>query len=63
MERYSAAVPYDKTSERYKEITDAVAYHLAKDLLPLRKVEKSGYKKLIQVLNPPYILTFFLKTD
>ena len=41
-----------QTSKRYKEITDTVAYHLAKDLLPLRTVEKSGYKNLIHVLDP-----------
>ena len=53
MEKYSAAVPYDKTSKRCKEITDAVAYHLVKDLLPVRTVEKSGYKNLIHVLDSP----------
>ncbi|KAL0146831.1 hypothetical protein M9458_057770 [Cirrhinus mrigala] len=26
MERYSASVPYDKESKRYKDITEAVAY-------------------------------------
>ncbi len=36
MERYSASVPYDKESKRYKDITEAVAYHIAKDMLPLR---------------------------
>ena len=47
MERYSAAVPYDKTS---KEIMD----HLVKNLQQLRtdKSEKSGYKNLIHVLDP-----------
>ncbi len=36
MERYSASVPYDKESKRYKDITEAVAYHIAKDMLPFR---------------------------
>ncbi len=36
MERYSASVPYDKESKRYKDITEAVAYHIAKDMLLLR---------------------------
>ena len=56
MERYLAALPYDKTSKRYKEITNAVAYHLVKDLLPLRTAEKSGYHNVIPVLDPRYIL-------
>ncbi len=36
MERYSASVPYDKEFKRYKDITEAVAYHIAKDMLLLR---------------------------
>ena len=56
MEGYSAALPYDKTSKYYDEITDAVAYHLVKDLLPLRTVEKSGYNNLIHMIDPAYIL-------
>ena len=51
-----AAVPYNKTSKRYEEIMDAVAYHLAKDFLLLRTVQKSGYKNLVQVLDPRDIL-------
>ncbi len=34
--RGTASVPYDKESKRYKDITEAVAYHTAKDMLPLR---------------------------
>ncbi len=34
--RGTASVPYDKESKRYKDITEAVAYHIAKDMLPLR---------------------------
>lgn len=37
MERYSASVPYDKASKRYEEITEAVAYHIAKDMLLLSR--------------------------
>ncbi len=36
MEEVLASVPYDKESKRYKDITEAVAYHIAKDMLPLR---------------------------
>ncbi len=34
--RGTASVPYDKESKRYKDITEAVAYHIAKDMLLLR---------------------------
>ena len=44
LERYSASVPYYKASKRYKDITQAVAYHIAKDMLPLSTVEKPVIK-------------------
>ena len=65
MERYSASVPYDKDSKRYRDITQAVAYHIAKDMLPLSTVEKPGYKNLIHVLDPRYVIPgrkYFSKT-
>ncbi len=34
--RGTASVPYGNESKRYKDITEAVAYHIAKDMLPLR---------------------------
>lgn len=54
MESYSATKQYDKTSKRYNEITHAVAYYIAKDMLPLSVVEKSGFKKLLSVDDPCY---------
>ncbi|KAF0031713.1 hypothetical protein F2P81_016268 [Scophthalmus maximus] len=65
MERYSASVPYDKASKSYKDITKAVAYHIAKDMLPLSTVEKPGYKNLPHVPDPRYVIPgrkYFSKT-
>ena len=65
MERYSAPVPYDKGTKRYNDITQAVAYHIAKDMLPLSTVEKPGYKNLLHVLDPHYVIPgrkYFSKT-
>ena len=44
---FSAATPYKKKSTRYKNITRAVTYCLAKDMMPLRTVEKKGFQKLM----------------
>lgn len=65
MDRYSTSVPYDKSSKRYKDITDAVAFYIAKDMLPLSTVEKPGFKYLLNVLDPRYALPgrkYFSKT-
>ena len=39
---FSAATPYNKRSTRYKNITRAVTYCLAKDMMPMRTVGKKG---------------------
>ncbi|XP_053188639.1 E3 SUMO-protein ligase ZBED1-like [Scomber japonicus] len=65
MERYSTSVPYDKSSKRYKDISQAVTYHIAKDMLPLSTVERPGFKNLLHVLDPRYVLPgrkYFSKT-
>ncbi|XP_071344173.1 E3 SUMO-protein ligase ZBED1-like [Trachinotus anak] len=64
-ERYSTSVPYDKSSKCHKDITEAVAYYIAKDMLPLSTVEKPGFKNLLHVLDPRYVLPgrkYFSKT-
>lgn len=48
------ATPYPTTSPRHKEITDAIAFHLAKDMAPVTTVAKDGFKKLIQTLDKRY---------
>ncbi len=48
------ATPYQTTSPRHKEITDAIAFQLAKDMAPVTSVAKDGFKKLIQTLDKRY---------
>ncbi len=48
------ATPYPTTSPKHKEITDAIAFHLAKDMAPVATVAKDGFKKLIQTLDKRY---------
>ena len=52
----SAFVPYEQTSKRHKDITNAITYCIAKDMQPISTVEKQGFKKLIKILDPRYVL-------
>lgn len=53
---FASAVPYEKTSKRWREITNAVTHHIAKDMVPVQTVERDGFKKLIKTLDPKYVL-------
>lgn len=53
---FSNVTPYDKKSKRHCDITNAVAYCLAKDMLPINTVENDGFKRLIKVIDPRYEL-------
>lgn len=49
---------YPSTSEKHKNITDAVEYILAKDMCPISMVETEVFKKLINTLYKLYALPF-----
>ncbi|XP_064153682.1 E3 SUMO-protein ligase ZBED1-like isoform X1 [Anguilla rostrata] len=53
---FSAITPYEKKSKRYKEITSAITYCIAKDMMPISTVEKQGFKKLMSVIDAKYAL-------
>lgn len=53
---FSNSVPYDKKAPRWKEITDAVAFHIAKDMVPIYTIEKPGFIKMLQTADPRYKL-------
>lgn len=53
---FSSTVPYDKKTKRHKDITNAIAYCIAKDMLPISTVENKGFNKLIKVIDPRYDL-------
>lgn len=61
MERYSATVPYEKSSKRYNDITHAIVYYIAKEMQPFSVVEKSGFKRLLGVVDQRY-RKYFTKT-
>lgn len=45
------ATPYPHDSSRSKEITEAIAYHLANDMVPIYNVERDGFQKMIHTLD------------
>lgn len=49
-----SGVPYERNSIKWKEITNAVAFHVAKDMIPIYTVEKPSFKRLLQTLDPRY---------
>lgn len=51
---FASVTPYEKTSKRYKEITEAITYCLAKDMMPMRTVEKPGFVHLVNKLDRRY---------
>lgn len=51
---FSSGTPYDKTSKRYKEITEAITHFLAKDLMPINTVSREGFTSLIHKVDRRY---------
>ena len=50
------ATPYPHNSSRSKEIMDAIAYHLAKDMVPINTVAHDGFQKMIHTLDKRYTI-------
>lgn len=51
---FTNATQYQKDSRRWKEITDAISYYIAKDMAPIATVERSGFKHLVKTLDRRY---------
>ncbi|XP_038155642.1 E3 SUMO-protein ligase ZBED1-like [Cyprinodon tularosa] len=62
---FSHSTPYDSQSKRWKELTEAVAFCLAKDMLPLQSVEKEGFRRMVHKMDTRYKMPsrkYFSKT-
>ncbi|KAI2647641.1 E3 SUMO-protein ligase ZBED1 [Labeo rohita] len=49
---FTRSVPYEKKSRKWRDITNAVTYHIAKDMVPIATVEKEGFKTLLKTIDP-----------
>ena len=45
---------YERKGKKWKELTDAITFFIAKDVLPISSVEKPGFKRLLNSLDPRY---------
>ena len=53
-ELFTKAQKYEKTTRRWREITDSVTYCISKDMLPIYTTEKEGFCRLVATLDPRY---------
>ncbi|KAL6469047.1 hypothetical protein MHYP_G00225710 [Metynnis hypsauchen] len=53
---FDRIAPYEKSSQRHREITDAIAKYLAKDMVPIYTVSKNGFQNLLLTLDKRYQL-------
>ncbi len=51
---FASVTPYEKTSKRHKEITEAISRYLAKDMMPINTVSREGFVSLINKLDCKY---------
>lgn len=51
-----SASPYPSTSQRHSEITNAVAFHLAKDMCQINTMINEGFKFLVNTLDKRYVI-------
>lgn len=56
LESLARSTPYEKTSRRYRQITDAIARLIAKGMVPVYLVEKEVFRYLIHTLDPRYVV-------
>lgn len=53
---FSSAMPYDKKSKRHRDLTNAVACCIAKDMLPISTVENKAFESAVKVMDSRYQL-------
>ena len=51
---FDKGAPYENTSTRWKDRTDAVAFYVAKDMHPIKSVENKGLVRLMKTVDPRY---------
>ena len=54
---FEGGAPYEMTSKQWKEVTEAITFYLAKDMVPIKTVENEGFQRLLKVVDPRYELS------
>ncbi len=47
---------YDRKSKKWQQLTDSITFCLAKDMMPIYSVEKTGFRLLLERFDPQYEL-------
>ncbi|XP_013884939.1 zinc finger BED domain-containing protein 1 [Austrofundulus limnaeus] len=55
-ESLTRGTPYEKTSQRHKQITVAISHYIWKGMTPVYVVEKDSFRDLVKVLDPRYFM-------
>lgn len=55
-ESFAQGTAYDRKGAWWRTVTEAVALHIAKDMVPIYTMEKTGFINLIKTLDPRYEL-------
>ena len=55
-ESFESGQKYPRTSKQWQQLTDAVSYTIAKDMMPFTTVERPGFKRLLSVFDKKYEL-------
>lgn len=55
-ESLARGTPYEKTSQRHKQITSAISSYICKGMAPIYVVEKESFRNLVKVLDPRYVM-------
>ena len=53
-ELFTKTQKYERTTRRWREITDSITYCISKDMLPIYTVEKEGFRRLTYTLDSKY---------
>ncbi|XP_060796344.1 E3 SUMO-protein ligase ZBED1-like [Neoarius graeffei] len=53
---FASVTPYDRSSQRHKEITAAVTNYITKDMVPVNTVTKDSFKSLLRTMDKRYVL-------
>lgn len=47
---------YNHQGKKWQQLTDSVAFCIAKDTMPIHSVEKEGFRKLLHMFDSQYDL-------
>ena len=53
-ELFTKGPKYERSTRRWREITDLVTYCISKDMFPIYTMEKVGFRRLVETLDPRY---------